>query len=195
LGYIYAYGLGALRGRDEERAKELYQQGVFGGVARAKTCLAVLYLTGANIPNDIPLAIELLKNADTAGDLHASYDLAVLYSEDAFVPKDTAESERFGKKVGNTFDRELNGYRWELTQRVEDILYHTRAVADEHRHGVVIIEFVRNGWTNTSVRMVRSSGYDDMDAAAVSAAKNTTLPPPPPCLVISSAYSLEVTFN
>jgi uncharacterized protein len=113
LGELYANGFGVKR--DDAKAAEWYKRGADAGdreamfelamlrlagrggaVNREEAAynLALLYLGGETLPQDVRRAAELMRVAADAGNPEAQYALATFYKEGTGVPKDAEKAAR-----------------------------------------------------------------------------------------------------
>ena len=171
LGYLYQYGLGTdIR---EDQAKELYEKAMAEGSKRAEACLAVLYMQGFTTPHDLPAAIQLLRDASGAGDAHATADLALAYEMGWGVPQDQAESAWLMNSAGPTVKLDFQEYIAAIRERVAETPTPTMS-----RHGTVEVDFNLRGGSPLRIQVVKSSGYKDLDDAAVQRVDLTQFLPP-----------------
>lgn len=187
LGYLDQYGLGTdIR---EDLAKELYEKAIAEGSMRAKVCLAVLYMQGLTTPHDLPTAIQFLKDASSAGDAHATADLALAYEMGWGVPQDKAEYAWLMNSAGPTVQSDLQEYAAAIRERVA----RTPSPTMGH-HGTVALDFTLLAGSPLSIRVVKSSGYEDLDAAAVQRVEQTQFLPPDFGYLAYPHYVVEIAY-
>ena len=93
LGMLRLSGCGGAPDHGEEGAKRLASSAKLGN-PKAAYNLALLYIDGQTLPQDLRRAAELLRVAADAGNSEAQYALATFYKEGTGVPKDVEKAVR-----------------------------------------------------------------------------------------------------
>lgn len=193
LGYLYQYGITVPE--NEGRALQLFQQAAAQGYSRGLTLEGVLYVSGSVIPHDYPLAINLFKTAAAAGDLQAQENLARMYSEGLGVEKDDSRMLALDAQSAWSKDSLWVGYERAIYGCIERHKFYPRTAVQEHLTGLVHISFSIDRRIAIDVRVVRSSGYPELDAGLVMAAESCVFPYPPPGILPPKGFQISGYFS
>ena len=90
LGYKYQKGLGV--GKDEAKARSLYQQAADAGLPSGIRNLGFMFANGLGGPKDLRQAAELYERASAAGDGTAANNLGLMYDDGRGVVADPAKA-------------------------------------------------------------------------------------------------------
>lgn len=192
LGYLYQHGFGVTKDRD--KAIALYQQAADKGLTRAVTCLGLLLIEGRTTGTDFYHGVELLRQADAAGDMYASYDLAYLYDTGWGVAKDPAEAARLKKRASADIEAIYSRYR-RLMWNAVAANQHYPATAANRYGGKVTVEFTIDAPFARDAKVAQSSGHLDLDNAAVAAVYQTYYPGLPPGIMNPNYFQVVINFG
>jgi TPR repeat protein len=109
IGYLYDYGQGEKK--DYTTAMEWYKKAAEKNMVLANHFIAYLYYNGQGVPEDKAKAKELFKSNHNAltemaekGDRVALKELASMYFEDIYLPRDNVKGVQLITKLANTGD-------------------------------------------------------------------------------------------
>ncbi len=115
LGHYYLYGQKGLL-ENYEKAKELFEEAVNLGDARAMNILGYIYEHEFGVPQDYEKAKELYEKAANLGDTSAMNKLGYMYEHGEGVPQDYEKAKELYEKAENLRNaREINnlGYMYQ----------------------------------------------------------------------------------
>lgn len=97
IARLYETGDGV--GEDLAAARQWYTKASAGGLLDAAYNLAVLTLTGAGGPPNVPRAIKLLRSAAQKGHIPSAFTLGEIYESGSFIPRNIADALGWYKKA------------------------------------------------------------------------------------------------
>ena len=176
LAQQYQYGDGAEQ--DPLKAMALFRDLVTQGYLPAATAIGELYTTGAGVPVDHAQALDWYGKGAAAGDWWAEAHLALAHQLGVGVKKDPAEARVWSLKAANHVVDCLPTFG-ELVPLIIHGYLQLPDTVDASTAGWLTITYTYQDGRAVNVRLTKSSGNLDVDAAWLTATRMAQLPPWP----------------
>jgi TonB family protein len=193
LGYLYQYGLSVQK--DEGKALELFQKSAAQGYAPSETCLGVLLMKGTSVDRDFSKAMSLFQSAAAKGYVHASENIALMYDSGDGVARNPTLAKKWASPEVWRNDEDWHHYAAGLLRAIDNNKHYPRSAVNRLAIGVTRVGFTVYDGLAREIWVVHSSGWPDLDDAAVAATKATKFPPPPLGMLIESDFKYEFDLN
>lgn len=176
LAQQYQYGDGAEQ--DPVKAMAMFRDLVAQGYLPAATSIGELYTTGAGVPVDHTQALDWYSKAAAAGDWWAEAHLALAHQLGIGVKRDPVEARAWSLKAANHLVDCLPTFGELVPLIVHGYLQLPDAV-DASSAGWLTITYTYQDGGAVNVKLTKSSGNADVDAAWLAATRTAKLPPWP----------------
>lgn len=176
LAQQYQYGDGAEQ--DPLKAMAMFRELVAQGYLPAATAIGELYTTGAGVPVDHTQALDWYGKGAAAGDWWAEAHLALAHQLGVGVKKDPAEARVWSLKAANHVVDCLPAFG-ELVPLIIHGYLQLPDTVDASTAGWLTITYTYQDGRAVNVRLTKSSGNLDVDAAWLTATRAAQLPPWP----------------
>jgi TonB family protein len=191
LGSMYQYGDGVAP--DIDKAAQYYMDAGKRGDARGSLAYAdILFWQKA----DYAGAIREYDIAEDQGSGAADADLWFIYKRGMGVPPDLGLATHYYVVAMQSRDGQLQLLSLQIKDAINSNKVYPRDAILGGRTGLVTVSFeYRGGGKATEVHVDRSSGFSDIDSAAVAAVSDSLFPEIPPSLVDLHHFIIVVSFT
>lgn len=172
LGRIYE--LGVHTQADDAEAKKFYESAAKDGDLSGELSLAHLLLFNYR---DYATAVLWYKKADTQGSPSADAMLWYIYEKGLYGLHDDQQAGYYFDKAAKSRQGLFTAFGLTMADAIQKQKYYPKSAVLASHQGIVYVGFdYSGGGKATNVKVERSSGFADIDEAAMTAVKDATLP-------------------
>lgn len=194
VGYDYQHGAGTAV--DYPQAIAWFKKASDAGDPLAAVGLGYMYGEGLGVPKDASASIGWYKLAAQRGNRQAQLFVALTYRLGMYgVGKDPAQAEQYYDMASQGVMHNTGEMVEAMNQIIDGHKTYPRDAAVAKQGGLVKVEFDCPGRKAERVRIVQSSGFPLLDAAARQAVLDSTFPERDPSLNGATHFQIAVNFD